>query len=224
MKIEMKVHKFILILIFLFCAISSISFAKRTYPTEDRNLWLSFDFEYDVTKKIELEFSEELRYYKNRTILEESLTDFGANYEFTDFFKAGLFYRYRALIDDEESQNELYTNFSFSKEFGKFELSDRIRLHGKFRIEKDNIYNLRNQIQIAYEPLKWLKPYFSTEIFYRFLYEEGDRVTQARYRLGTKFKFLKYHAIDVYFLREQEYNNDKAIHSNVIGIGYSLGF
>ncbi|MCX7736471.1 MAG: DUF2490 domain-containing protein [Candidatus Kapabacteria bacterium] len=211
----LKILLFLLIIIYA-------AYPKTTYPIEDRQAWFEFQFEYDFTKKLSLEISEELRYYKNYSRLSQALTDLGLEYDFTDFFKAGLFYRYRINPDENEYRNEIYTNLSFKLPLGLFVLTDRTRIHIKFRHNESTINNLRNMLTLQYELDKNIKPYISAELFYRFFYEKGDRLTQGRYYIGSKFKLEKQHQIDIFFMREQEYNTNKAIHSNVLGLGYKF--
>lgn len=211
----------LILLLFLFFIFQRI-YPKQTYPQEDRQLWLCGQIEYDLTKKIELQFAQELRFYKNRSVLSQSLTDLGITYKFTDFFKAGIFYRYRALPDENERRNEIFTNLTFGIEFNKFEISDRIRIHLKFREDKESINNLRNRLNLCYKFFDWIEPYINAELFYRFFYIEGDRLTQGRYSVGIKSKILKEHELDFFFMVEYEYNTNKAINSYIIGLTYTL--
>lgn len=213
----------IIIAILCICLVSIQAKKKKIiYPLEEQDLWLSLDFEYEIIKNLEIEASEELRYYKDYSVLKQSITDLGIAYKFTDFFKTGLFYRYRIMPEDNEYRHELHANFTFSYDLARFEFSDRIRLHIKFRENEETINNLRNKISCAYKVTNWFKPYISTELFYRFLYENGDRLAQCRYSIGSKFKVWDIHSVDVFFTREEEYNTEKAINSNILGIGYSL--
>lgn len=211
----------LLLLLFLFL-LSLRIYSKQTYPQEDRQLWLCGQIEYEITQKIELQFSQELRFYKNRSVLSQSLTDFGIIYKFTDFFKAGIFYRYRALPDENDKRNEIFTNLTFRIGLNKFEISDRIRVHLKFREDKESINNLRNKLNLCYKFFDWAEPYIDAELFYRFFYNEGDRLTQGRYSIGIKSKIFKAHELDFFFMLEYEYNTNKAINSNIIGLTYTL--
>jgi hypothetical protein len=204
--------------------LSTAVHSKKKYPQEDRKAWFGAKIEYSVTKDIELSLSEELRYYNNRGTLEQSLTDLGVDYKFTDWFKSGIFTRYRKIPDEGEEQFETYLNLSFKYEIYNIELSDRVRLHFKFRENKESVNNFRNKLTLGYKALDWLEPYIAAELFYRFLYDEGDRLSQGRYYIGTKIILSGEHEFDLFLMREQEYNTSKAIHSNVIGLEYNLSF
>lgn len=210
--------------IFFLLLIIYSSHSKTTYPLEDRQAWFEVKLEYDISKKLSLELSEELRYYKNYSKLSQTLTDIGLDYNFTDFFKAGFFYRYRINPDENKFRNEIYSNLSFKVPIGKFVLTDRTRIHIKFRHNESSINNLRNMFTLQYEINKNIRPYLSFEFYYRFFYEKGDRLTEGRYYIGSKFSFDKQHQIDLFFMREQEYNTNKAVHSNILGLGYKFSF
>lgn len=202
--------------------LSSVVHTKKKYPQEDRKAWFGAEVEYGISKDITIKISEELRYYKNRGTLEQSLTDFGADYKFADWFKSGVYFRYRNMPDESEEQFETYLNLSLSYELYNLELSNRVRFHVKFRENKESVNNFRNKLTLGYKVLDWLEPYIAAELFYRFLYDDGDRLSQGRYYIGTKIKLSDEHEFDLFLMREQEYNTAKAIHSNVLGLEYSL--
>jgi len=209
-------------LFLLFLLVIYSAYPKITYPFEDRQAWLELKFEYNFTKKLSLVTSEEIRYYKNYSRLSQFLTDLGLEYDLNDFITAGLFYRYRINPDENEFRNEIYSNLNIKLKIGKFLLTDRTRIHIKFRHYKSTINNLRNMLTLNYDINKSIRAYLSAELFYRFFYEKGDRLTQGRYYIGTKFRFDRQHQIDLFFMKEQEYNTNKAIHSNVLGLGYKF--
>jgi len=210
-----------IILIFIILGSGKL-LAKKNYPQEERMLWSSLDIEIKLMKNLELELSQEMRYGKERSNLYQSLSDIGLNYKLFDFFKVGLFYRYRDLPEEDDCRNEIYTNLTFNWKLWGFKFSDRSRIHLKFKHNDDNIYNYRNKLTISYNISKALQPYISAELFYRFLYEKGDRLAQGRYGFGIEISPEEHHSLDIYFLREQEYNTNKAVHSNIIGIGFNL--
>ncbi len=213
-------NRIIIIALLILLPVSLCS--KKKYPQEDRQAWFGAEIDCEIAKDFELSISEELRYYKNRSVLAQSLTNFGASYKATGWFRPGLFIRYRIMPDEEEQRWELYTNFTFKFDLWGIDFSDRVRLHFKFREDRESINNLRNKLTAGYYVWDWLEPYAAAELFYRFFYEGGDRLAQGRYYTGAKIKLDKNNEIDLFFMREQEYNTDKAIHSNVIGVEYSL--
>lgn len=209
-------------IILLFVLLFAPGISKKKYPQEDRQAWFGVQVEYNISRTLNLGISEELRYYKDRTTLAQSLTDIGASCKFDDWFKAGLYFRYRNMLDEQEERIESYANFTFKFAFEGFDINNRIRLHVKFRENRESINYFRNKLTLGYNATDWLEPYISAEIFYRFMYDEGDRLAQGRYYIGTKIKITGNHEFDLFLMREQEYNTDKAIHSNILGIEYSL--
>ncbi len=219
--ISMRVNQFVIMFSAIFLLTSNL-YAKKSYPMEDGQTWGSFQIKKVVLKNLDVELSQELRYSDYSTKLNQSLTDIGLSYKLSNFFKVGLFYRYRNLILDEEIRDEVYANASFKYAWNDFTFTDRARLHIKFRDDDETINNFRNKLKIDYNTSTFVSPFIESEIFYRFIYENGDRVTQARYALGLAFEITDYLEIDTYFMREQEYNTKKAIHSNIIGIDFSV--
>jgi len=218
------VNYFIMIILLYNCSIQSAISKKQVYPQEDGQSWLSVQFKNNIYEKIDFEISEELRYNKYSTILNQSLSDLGVSYKFSDIYKVGVFYRYRYDDESKESRPELYANFTFKPYSKDFFISTRTRLHIKFRDDDETINNFREQVTIGYKISDFCKLYSATEVYYRFLYDEGDRFTQARYTIGLSFELTNFLEMDTYFMREQEYNNDKAINSNIAGLSLTFNF
>ena len=195
---------------------------KRFIHKKMGQLWTSLQLKYKISKKFEFVVGEELRYYKYSSILDQSLSDIGMNYKISEMLKLGIFYRFRYYSDEIDRRHEIYTNLTIKPNLGDFEISNRSRLHIKFRENQESINNFRNLTKVGYKIFPWMKPFISTEIFYRFFDSEGDRITQGRYAIGFSFDLSDYGEFELFFMREQEYNNNKAIHSNIMGIGYTF--
>ncbi len=213
-----------LILIFLFLSIISTKdgMAKQKTLKEERQVWFSGKLEYEINNKFEISIAQEIRLSKNYGVITQSISDIGGYFNPNNFFKIGLFYRFRQLPDKDENRSEIYSNFTFKYELYDFDFSDRSRIHIKLRENKESINNFRNMLSVKYEQFKLIKPYVAAEIFYRFLFDEGDRFNQVRYYTGLKFEPYHDHQIDFYFMREEEFNTDKPFNSNVIGLEYSF--
>ncbi len=223
--------KTISIFLVVFVLLATVpSKAKKHYPQEDMQAWLSAGVEYELSPDWELDFSEELRYDENRTHLGQALTDLGATYKVADCFSTGLFLRYRFKQEwkdgdnEKESVPEFYVNNTFKFEIWNIELSNRVRFHFKFPDGKENITNLRNKLTLGYDVFDWLEPFVAAEIFYRFFYSEGDRLTQGRYYIGADIKLCRSHELELFLMREEEYNTNKAENSNIFGLGYKFSF
>lgn len=219
----MKINDFLMTILLLFFASSLI--AKPNYPLEENEMWLSAEFSYCITDELELDVEQELRYYKNRSVLKQSLSDIGLAYKLTSLMKLSLSYRLRLFPDSEEShRHELYSQIGLKSDIKWLELRHRLRLHLKFRDDNENINQLRYRLALRYPVSKLVKPYISGELFYRFLYDKGDRLTQGRYFAGLIFSLNKNHVIDLFFARELEYNTKKAVNSNILGLAYTFSY
>lgn len=208
----------IVIYLSIFLTLFESSIAKKKYPIEDGNTWLSIGIKKNLPYNFQLSLSQELRYGDYSNNLHQSLSDIGLIYKISKELKVSLSFRYRDIVIDEETRDEIYSNFSYKNKINDFVISSRTRLHVKFRDNKESINNIRNLLSLGYEINKYIKPFVATEVFYRFLYDEGDRFSQARYSLGVDFIILEWLELEAFFTREEEYNNDKAINSNIIGL------
>ena len=224
-----KISVLLLISLFIIAINAQNADAKKSkYPKEDRGAWGTFVVKYELTKKFSLEFDQELRYYKNYKTLEQSLTDFGANYSITDWMKAGLTYRYKSYFDEDDEDKdqyaqELHANLSFKHTVLGFGLSDRMRLQSRFLEKEDNQYFFRNKLTVEYKELaKWVSPYISAEVYHRIGAGSDNEINKARFSLGLTFEPFKDNEISIYFLRENEYNKKKIVNSNIIGLEYEI--
>lgn len=212
----------------IFISSCCLLFAKKpSYPKEDRKIWGSVELKYSVTNDFDLEVSEELRYYKERKILEQTLTDFGVSYRFTNWLKSGISYRYKTYndedIDKDQYANEINTYVTISTNLYGFDISNKLRLQSRFKEIEDDAYFVRNKLNLEYKNIaNWIKPFTSAELFQRIAAGTDNEITKARYALGLTFIPIKNHEFSVYFLRENEHNKKKIINSNVIGFGYQL--
>lgn len=220
--------KYVLATLLMFLLFSNNSSAKTSYPKEDRKAWGSMGIKYQLNDLISFELSQELRYYKERTLLEQSVTDFGSTVKILDWLKIGLFYRYKSYpdvtdADDAKYSNEIYTNISVKQDLYGFEITNRIRLQAKFKGNNEDSYYFRNKLELEYEDmLEWAKPFASAELFCELANGADNHITQARYSLGISFIPIKNNEISIFFLRENEHNKRKIINSNIIGFGYQL--
>jgi hypothetical protein len=202
--------------------LSVTSLAKTNYPLEDNQIWGSLQIEYGLNEKLDLELSEELRINENVSELSDLLTDIGAIYKFSDLFRAGIFYRFRLMPQDEEVQHEMYLNLYMNFKIKNLKASNRIRIHEKYRLEKKPIHLLRYQFGLSYPIINQLDIFVSSELFYRYFYDEGDRLSQGRYKAGLEYSISKSLGIEVYYMREIEYNNEKAINSDILGLDLKI--
>lgn len=215
-------------LFFILACLSPINVFSAKSVKEDRKIWGQFEVKYSLNKQISFDLSQEFRYYKNREILEQRLTDFGVNYKFTDWFRTGVFYRHKAYPDvtsrkKDKYADEAYINFTFKYDIYGFELSDRARLHARFKVKEDDSYFLRNKLSAEYkELLTWARPFAAAEIYHRIAAGSNNVINKGRYSLGVNFIPIRNNEISVYFLRENEYNQKKIVNSNVIGLSYQL--
>lgn len=201
--------------------------AKNKYPKDDRGTWGTFALDYDLNKSFSLEFAQELRYYKNYKVLDQSLTDIGFMYNVTDWFGAGLSYRYKALFDEDEEDDdyaqEIHANFNFKYKLLGFSLKDRVRLQSRFYENEEDEYFFRNKLTLEYKELAdWVSPFCSAELFHIIGAGSDNKINKARFALGLDFEPFENHEIGVYFLRENEFNKKKIVNSNIIGIEYTL--
>jgi len=202
--------------------LSSIeSLAKPTYPIEDGQDWGSMQFKIRLIDDLDLELGQELRYNQYGSNFNQSISEFGLAYKYQKL-KFSIFYRYRYNSDEQDEQDEFNFSVNYKPFSKKIILAYRSRFQFRFRDNEENINNFRNKLTFGYKISDYLQPYLASELYYRFMSEDGDRISQARFEVGNNFELTRNIDLELYFMREQEYNRNKPIHSNILGFNLSI--
>jgi hypothetical protein len=216
--------KYSLSLLLLFSLVCVNLSAKNKEPIEDEQLWLAAKAEYEINNSIEIELAQKFRFFNNIHEFSQYISDIGGYYKFSDLFKIGVFYRFRLYPNANAHRHEIYSNFINKLKFGAFSLQNRLRLHIKFRDDKESINYLRYRLSVKYNLFQFMRPFAYAEIFYRFIYNKGDRISQGRYAGGLEFPIADSHKIDLFYMYETAYNSKREIYTNVIGLYYTFEF
>jgi hypothetical protein len=217
----------------LFLVLLLISFIvcgnSQTVVVKDIEAWTGARIKKQFGDKFELSFEEEFRFEHNISELYEFFTEAGATYSLNNQWKIGLNYRFiRNLTNsgDFESRFRINTDLSYRKKINRLRLSWRTRLQS--RNEPDELYdvnNFRNKIAIKYNIRKSkYTPYFSTEVYYRFMKNAESEFNKIRFTLGSDRAISSNSDINFFYRIEKELNEDYPKTTYIIGLRYDFGF
>ncbi len=219
--------KKILLLLALFT--STLAYSQK----KDFAAWYTLAGRYEITKKIKLDISEELRTISNASISDQFFTDLGISYKFNKYVSLGGYYRFikkREKDDNFHTRNRFYGELQLSFPFKQFELEYRFRFQRQVNeyfedIEDDKpiLYN-RHKIELSYNiPNFKLTPSFSYERFYRLKYVNSYFADNVRYGIGLNYKFNKKHLVSVsYLINKDLYPKEKYLY--ILSLGYKFTF
>ena len=217
-------------LVFVSGMLMLITSGKTSYAQEkDYGTWLAVDITKELTKKLDLEFEEEVRIFKQFGEINRFGTTGGLSYSVSKFLKAGAGYTwiYRHDVNDSfwENRHRYYLQLTGKLEAGRFAFSLREKFQSTY-IDKDikgfdyspENY-LRSRLQIAWD-LKNnpMEPYASVEIINQLNNPEGNKVDNIRYTAGVEFPLSKKLNLDTYFRLSSERNVKNPVDLYLIGV------
>ena len=135
---------------FAFCsiALSLLSLTPAMAQSDDFGIWYDVDFEKQVTKKFDIDFSLGHRSRENHEVADRISADLGISYKFTEWLKASV--GYSLLMDNNHKVNtsgkkysdywgarhRLNVSLTASQSFGDLSISLRERWQYTYRPEK----------------------------------------------------------------------------------------
>jgi len=190
-------RKFYLFLFLLVLFISISELKSQNIKSNDLQLWAAFELEFKLFSDLSLQLSDEMRFEKNIDQLDCNLIDIGLQYKITDFLKVSATYRLKTRRDNT-NDNVFLLASTASIDIDRFDFSYRVRYENEPYKENEKENNIRNRLAVQYN-IKGLSvsPFVSGEIFYRFLYNKGDRFNRYKLRIGIEYEPIKNQKIDL---------------------------
>ena len=216
---QRKFYLFLFLLVF-FISISELK--SQNVKSNDLQLWAAFELEFKLLNDLSLQLSDEMRFEKNIDQLDCNLIDVGLQYKITNFLKVSAAYRLKTRRD-KTNDNVFLLATTASINLDRFDLSYRVRYENEPYKENEKENNIRNRLAVQYN-IKGspISPFVSGEIFYRFLYNKGDRFNRYKLRIGIEYKPVKNQKIELDYTYDSEFNMKKIDIKRIIGITYSI--
>ncbi len=211
--------------VFLFCLFPFHSQAQEN----DHGTWLSVDISKEITKKLDLEFEEEVRIFKDFSEINRFGTSLGGSYSVNKQLKGGVGYTwlYRHDINDNfwENRHRYYAYATGKAELGRFTFALREKFQSTYYDTslKGNDYSpvnyLRSRLEVDWDVRGFKpEPYASAEMHYQLNNPDGNEIDDWRYTLGINFPLSKKMDLDAYLRLDQEVNVKKPVNLYLIGI------
>lgn len=210
-----------------------LSTLPLTAQVKDAGLWTSVTLEKKFTQRLDLSFTEELRFNENITELGTIFSDIGLGYKLGKDNLLGISFNYRFIsrrqLNDSYSQrNRYYTDITVKKGFGMIVPILRTR----FQWQKNDLFSgednapdihMRNKLTLKYDPGKQFKPFVSAEIFTQLNHRSGNLLNDnVRYAAGVDYDINEHHAFGIGYMLDREMNVKNPRYSYIVTLGYKL--
>lgn len=186
------------ILISLFLFLTNILFSQEVKVVRDFGAWIGFNVEKEMSKKIEVNLEQQVRYYKNATKFDDYIVDLGVKYKMNKNFKLGTNFRYSYNAKRwKDAENDYRYNLDLlysGKIFSKFNFYYRLRYQHEyvnfFEKPSSNIHysGIRNKLKLRYTVNKKNKLYVSCELFRLMEPFKDPYFNMLRLNLGDEIK------------------------------------
>lgn len=218
-----------LLLIFLIAASSLWAAAQEN----DFGTWIEIGLEKQLTKKIRLEFEEEVRIFKNFGELDRIATGIGGSYTFNKYLRTGggysWLYKHRFNKEQWEHRHRFHFYLRGRYKIDRFTFTLRERIQSTFVDESipGFGYNprtyLRSRLQAAYN-IKGsdFTPFGSAEMYYQLNNPDGNKIDNMRYTVGTGWAISKSFDIDTFLRLDQEINVKKPVSYWILGFSFNF--
>lgn len=190
---------------------------------QDFRVWSGVSAEFDLSKNIEIQIEEEIRFRNNATDIEKNFSEAGFN------FKIGDVYRIKpAARLTREFQND-YWRFQLDQSL-KFNLPDKFWWSHRLRVQYNqedpwdpDDYRFRYQTTLLKKLGKDFRIYVEPEIFFKYFYDFQD-FYQYRLEGGMEIDLGKEETgeLKLFYIFEEEFNREMPLQSHIVGV--SLGF
>ena len=199
----MKTNKF---LILFFVILTSNLYAQQIKVTSDFGVWIGVEYEKKIFKSFDLSLAQQIRTFKNSSVLDDYLCDIGLKYPINNKFNLGTNIRY---THNNKRVKEKENNFRYNLDIGyKKELTRKIKIHYRLRYQKEyinhyrNVYyrltgisnqkmyssGIRNKLKITFKQNKKNKFYTAAELFRLIENFREPYFNKIRFNIGEEIK------------------------------------
>lgn len=217
---------------FLIFVLSNISSAYA--QQNDFGVWGSIAVTHKFSRRLSASVEEQFRFNQNASNLVQYFSDAGLEYSISKKFKVAICYRFINSYQYTyySKRHRLYADLSYKTKISLLQLLLRTRLQEQqqdiFSSEHGRIpaWYSRNKITAKIDLNKKYAPYLSAELFYMLSApnEDGGLIDKMRYAAGVQYEFNRVHAVDFYYMIQQDKNVNDPVTDFVVGLGYVFSF
>lgn len=210
-----------LIILVMLCVISIAAYSQERPRQEGTELWMGATLKMKVYKKLRLDVEQQLRLEDHESGFDQTFTEVGLRYKFSDNFDIKGQYRY-AITDDEHNEGRWSIDLSYEYDINNCPLDIGYRF--RFQDEKvdwtgEKKTYMRHRLTLDYNLSKLVDPEFEYEWFFKF--NDNNEFRRNRYTFSLQWKLSKDAELVTFFRLEDEYNVKKPDRTYIVGLAYS---
>ena len=187
-------------------------------------------------KKVDLDFSTNVRTFENASKIEEAFLEGGAAFSFNKYFGASGSYRLTKNLEDDNSYYYLHkfflelkgkvpvNNFTF---LGSFRFQTRSKTYIEEVGDEDLDFAGKLKLKAVYKtPTFPVNPYIYSEVFLPLFAEKSsspETVGKVRYSAGLELKITKKQSVELEYIYQRDYLPHLS-DINIISLNYNLKF
>ncbi len=200
---------------------------------KDAGLWANVSLNHQVTRRISVSLSEQIRLNQNVSQVDQVFTDAGITYQWSKSFRTGISYRlsFRNEIEFYETRHRFYVDLSYRLRKRPVSMTIRQRFQQQYSglntSENGDIpeWYSRTKLAVKYDLSKKYTPYVSVEAFYLIDNDDEDNQTfdQMRYEAGFDYDFNRRHSLNLFYMVQTKLLGKEST-KFISGIGYTYSF
>lgn len=170
----------------------------------DNQIWQGLSLEYEVSKKLTLHLSDELRLENNSNDFQQNLVQLHATYQISKALRVLGGYRFslRPIYDRHRLYIEPLLRHELDNINIEIQLSTKLQYEFDKRPESETFY-VRPMLFARYEPkYSRFEPFIATELFYRASPESV--ADQFRIYTGLEYKLTKKNTLRLTYIRARD--------------------
>jgi len=226
---RMMINPLLRSLCFLILLLPGEIFAQE----KDFQVWNDLQLKWDVNKKADVSFEQNLRFGENSTRLQKSYSNVSMGYALSELVKLGATYRFIYRNGEERSHlgHSLALDLILRKKFDRLKLSVRNRFLVRYidiRTSEDgNIPDryYRTKLEASYKTKKFpFDPYLNLESFLSIPSHKAPAFDAIRISAGLEASLNKQHALDIYWMNDIGLGSNQEEQLYILGLGYKFSF
>lgn len=200
---------------------------------KDFGIWYGTSADYKLNKKVELNFSGNIRTFRNAAKIEEAFLEGGISYGFNKYVTLGAAYRITKNIENNDSyyiRHKFLADVKGSVPAGNFRFSLRLRFQTEIRnyIEENRdkypYYTGRIKFKALYKtPAFPVDPYAYFETFVPMFSDNSGLFGKNRFSGGIEFNITKKQSVDAEYIFQRDFMPHVS-DLNIISVNYNIKF
>ncbi|MGV3631637.1 MAG: DUF2490 domain-containing protein [Bacteroidota bacterium] len=196
---------------------------------EDFGIWTAISLEKKINPRWEISLTESVRLNENATALNQHYSHLSGTYKVSKTFSLTVAYRNSQRFNFDETidyRHRMQLEAAYKRKLGQW----GIELQERFQIRYDNIHResgweapqiyYRTRLTLDYDLDSRVKPFASAELFIN----QSLYLDNIRLRAGFTYDFNKRNSVRLYYMIDQDLQENDPLRLYALCLGYKFSF